>query len=92
MNQLREFMFQQVYLPLSHTQESRVAGELVGLLYHYFVNHPEEVPSVYFCHEETTRQAAVDYLAGMTDHYAIRLAERLEPGISRGVFARVPLL
>jgi hypothetical protein len=37
-------------------------------------------------------QAAVDYLAGMTDHYAIRLAEQLEPGISRGVFARVPLL
>jgi dGTPase len=92
MNQLREFMFQEVYLPLGNTQESQVAGELVGLLYHHFVNQPEEVPSVYFCHEETTQQAAVDYLAGMTDHYAIRLAERLEPGISRGVFARVPLL
>ncbi|HZA25370.1 MAG TPA: deoxyguanosinetriphosphate triphosphohydrolase [Dehalococcoidia bacterium] len=92
MNQLREFMFQQVYLPLSDTRESRVAGELVGLLYHHFVARPEEVPSVYFCHEETAQQAAVDYLAGMTDHYAIRLAEQLEPGISRGVFARVPLL
>jgi hypothetical protein len=34
----------------------------------------------------------VDYLAGMTDHYAIRLAERLRPGISRGAFAGVPLV
>jgi dGTPase len=91
MNQLREFMFQQVYLPLGRNQESTVAREIVGLLYHRFINHPEEVPLVYFYHEETPQQAAVDYLAGMTDHYAIRLAEQLEPGISQGVFARVPL-
>ena len=37
-------------------------------------------------------RAVCDYLAGMTDHYAIRLAEGLKPGISRGVFARVPLV
>ena len=91
MNQLREFMFQQVYLPLGRSEESTVAQEIVARLYRRFVRHPEEVPWVYFRHEATIQQAAVDYLAGMTDHYAIRLAERLEPGISRGVFARVPL-
>jgi dGTPase len=92
MNLLREFMFQQVYLPLSDSEESKLAQEIVRLLYRRFVDHPEEVPPVYFCHEETPQQAAVDYLAGMTDHYAIRLAEGLQPGISRGVFARVPLV
>jgi dGTPase len=92
MNLLREFMFQQVYLPLSDSEESKLAQEIVRLLYRRFVNHPEEVPPAYFCHEETPQQAAVDYLAGMTDHYSIRLAERLQPGISRGVFARVLLV
>ena len=47
---------------------------------------------MYFCHEETPERAAIDYLAGMTDHYAIRLAEQLRPGISRGIFDRVPLV
>jgi dGTPase len=92
MNLLREFMFQRVYLPLSDSEESNLAQQIVRLLYRHFVDHPEEVPPVYFCHEETPQQAAIDYLAGMTDHYAIRLAERLQPGISRDIFARVPLV
>jgi dGTPase len=77
---------------LSDNEESRVAREIIGLLYHYLVGHPEEVPPVYFGHQATSQQAAIDYLAGMTDHYAIRMAESLEPGISRDVFARVPLV
>ena len=92
MNQLREFMFQEVYLPIGRSEETELAREIVRLLYRHFVNNPEEVPSVYFFHEETTERAAIDYLAGMTDHYAIRLAERLRPGISRGIFDRVPLV
>jgi dGTPase len=92
MNLLREFMFQQVYLPLGRTEEAEAAREIIRLLYHHFVHHPGEIPPVYFCHEETPQEAAIDYLAGMTDHYAIRLAEGLQPGISRDVFARVPLV
>ncbi|MFQ6028384.1 MAG: deoxyguanosinetriphosphate triphosphohydrolase [Dehalococcoidia bacterium] len=92
MNQLREFMFQEVYLPISRNEETELAREIVRLLYRHLVSNPEEVPSVYFFHEETPQQAATDYLAGMTDHYAIRLAEQLQPGISRGIFDRVPLI
>ena len=92
MNLLREFMFHRVYLPLGDGRESEAAREIVRLLFHHFVQRPEEVPPAYFRHEESPEQAAVDHLAGMTDHYAIRLAERLSPGISRGVFARVPLV
>lgn len=92
MNVLREFMFQEVYLPVSRGEEAGVAREIVRLLYHHFVTHPKEIPSIDFCHNETPQQTSIDYLAGMTDHYAIRLAERLQPGISRGVFARVPLV
>ena len=90
-NLLREFMFQEVYLPLGRTEESAVAREIVRLLFQHFLECPEEIPHPYFQHEEDESQAALDYLSGMTDHYAIRQAELLQPGISRGVFSRVPL-
>ena len=87
---LREFMFQRLYLPLGTGEEAEAARGIVRLLYRHFVAEPEEVPPPYFGPGVSPQQAAVDYLAGMTDHYAIRLAEGLQPGISRGVFARVP--
>ena len=90
-NLLREFMFQEVYLPLGRNQESDVAREMVGLLFQHFLESPEEVPPPYLRPEEDERQAIIDYISGMTDHYAIRQAELLQPGISRGVFSRVPL-
>ena len=91
-NLLREFMFQEVYLPLGKTEEAEVAREIIRVLFQRFVKHPDQIPPAYFRHEENENQAAVDYLSGMTDHYAIRQAEALQPGISRGVFARVPLV
>ena len=91
-NMLREFMFQEVYLPLGKSEEAEVAREIIRVLFQHFVKHPEQIPPAYFRHEEDENQAAVDYLSGMTDHYAIRQAEALQPGISRVVFARVPLV
>ena len=91
-NLLREFMFQEVYLPLGKSEESEVAREIIRVLFKHFVERPEQIPQAYFRHEESENQAAVDYLSGMTDHYAIRQAEALQPGISRGVFSRVPLV
>ena len=92
MNNLREFMFREVYLPLGRSQESEAARDVIRLLYRELIDHTERIPAAYFYHEETAEQAAIDYLSGMTDHYAIRLAEELRPGISRGVFDRVPLV
>ena len=92
MNSLRAFMFQEVYLPLGRTQESEAAREIIRLIFNRLLAHPEGIPAAYFYHEETAEQAAIDFLSGMTDHYAIRLAEELRPGISRGIFDRVPLV
>ena len=88
---LREFMFEKVYLPLGLTAEAEVARDIVRALYHHFIRNPEEVPPPYFRYGQSPEQAAVDFLAGMTDHYAIRLGEELRPGISRGVFGQVTL-
>ena len=70
---------------------SEAARDVIRTLHHHFLRNPEEVPPPYFAPGEDPERAAVDYLAGMTDHYAIRVAERLKPGVSRGLFAGVPL-
>ena len=88
---LREFMFERVYLPLGLTTEAETARDMVRTIYQHFARNPEEVPPPYFGYGQTPEQAAVDFLAGMTDHYAIRLAEELSPGISHGAFGQVPL-
>jgi dGTPase len=91
MMELRDYMFQNVYLPLGNTKQSEVGRDVVKLLYHYFLENAEEIPPPYFSPGADPDRAAVDYVAGMTDHYAIRQAEKLQPGITQGAFQSVPL-
>ena len=91
MMELRDYMFQNVYLPLGNTNQSEVGRDVVKLLYHYFLENAEEIPPPYFSPGADPDRAAVDYGAGMTDHYAIRQAEQLQPGITQGAFQSVPL-
>ncbi|MEC9237679.1 MAG: HD domain-containing protein, partial [Chloroflexota bacterium] len=90
MMELRDYMFQNVYLPLGNTNQSEVGRDVVKLLYHYFLENAEEIPPPYFSPGADPDRAAVDYVAGMTDHYAIRQAEKLQPGITQGAFQNVP--
>ena len=91
MMELRDYMFQNIYLPLGDTRQSEVGRDVVKLLYHYFVTNAEEIPPPYFSPGTDPERAAVDYVAGMTDHYAIRQAEKLQSGITQNVFHNVPL-
>ena len=91
MMELREYMFQKIYLPLGNTRQSEVGRDVVKLLYHDFVENAEEIPPPYFSPGADPDRAAVDYVSGMTDHYAIRQAEKLQPGVTQGVFQNVPL-
>ena len=91
MVELREFMFQNLYLPLGETRQSEVGRDVVKLLYYHFVENAEEIPPPYFSPGTNPERASVDYVAGMTDHYAIRQAEKLQPGITEGVFHSVAL-
>ena len=88
---LRDYMFQNIYLPLGNTKQSEVGRDVVKLLYCYFVENAEEIPPPYFSPGADPARASVDYVSGMTDHYAIRQAEKLQPGITQGVFHSVPL-
>lgn len=86
LNALREFMFQQVYIPISENVQSQKARTILTFLYNYFVSHPERVPEEYRQREDPAEQMALDYVSGMTDQFAVRWAEELQPGISGGVF------
>lgn len=76
-NVLREFMFERVYVPEDHSDEGQAARDIVRLLYRYYDDNHDTIPVEYLDAE----RAVVDYIAGMTDLYAIRVAERIEPGI-----------
>ena len=91
MVELREYMFQNIYLPLAETRQSEVGRDVVKLLYRYFVDNAEEIPPPYFSPGVDPERASVDYVSGMTDHFAIRHAEKLQPGITQGAFHNVPL-
>ncbi|MBI2328776.1 MAG: deoxyguanosinetriphosphate triphosphohydrolase [Chloroflexi bacterium] len=76
-NTLRDFLFERVYNIHSAQDEAARAREIVRLLYQYFNKHPDKLPPEYSLYSDEVERRVVDYIAGMTDQYASRLAERL---------------
>ncbi len=76
-NNLREFLFDRVYNLRSAQEEAERAREVVRLLYKYFTEHEDQMPSEYRFYSDEMEQRVVDYIAGMTDQYALRMAEEL---------------
>ena len=76
---LRKFLFERVYDIRSVQKESERAREVVRQLYGYFGEHEDEMPPEYRLERNDTERGVVDYIAGMTDQYALRKAEALSP-------------
>ena len=76
-NTLREFLFDRVYNLHAAEEEAAKARETVRLLYDYFNKHVDKLPPEYSRHSDEAERGVVDYIAGMTDQYASRLAEEL---------------
>ena len=81
-NELREFMFRRVYLPASDGELGSQAREVIRLLYGHFCAHPEEIPAEYHIRRDPVERMAVDYVSSMTDHFALRIAEGIRPGVA----------
>jgi dGTPase len=79
MLRLRAFMFEHVYLgPTARAEHAKLERVLRGL-FDWYVAHPEELPEPP-AGGATDAERVVDWLAGMTDRYAIRAwAERYVP-------------
>ena len=72
---LHEFMFSMVYTnPVCKSEESK-AEQLVEELFGYFIKYPEKLPEEYkkIIVDEGVERAACDYIAGMTDRYAVKV-------------------
>lgn len=76
---LRIFMFDRVYMNKASKEEEKKAMHIIEGLFTYFLKHVDELPDEYLCFIDIygEEQVVCDYIAGMTDRYAIRLYERI---------------
>jgi dGTPase len=76
MDELRDFMFERVYLgPAVRAERAKISAVMTRLFDHY-IEHSEALPASY-TDDEAGEEAQLasrvsDYLAGMTDRYCIR--------------------
>lgn len=78
-NRLHEYLFDTVYRnPIAKSEEAKVLGLMEGL-FKYFVKNPEKMSSEYLkiCETEGKARAITDYIAGMTDHFAVATYENI---------------
>jgi len=71
---LRNFMFEHVYNVQSQNRDAQNARRVVRALYGYLVRHEELLPPEYLGYSDETERRVVDFIAGMTDQYAMNLA------------------
>ena len=74
---LRDFLLQKVYKARSAELETERARLTLRHLYRYFLEHSQELPGEYSIIGETVERKVIDYIAGMTDQFAWRVAESL---------------
>jgi dGTPase len=79
MDEFREFMFAAIYNSRQLEDERRKAKYVIHKLYEYFLAQPGALPSEFLDREERwgLQVTVVDYIAGLTDLYAINLFEKL---------------
>lgn len=77
MHSLREFMFANVYLRSSAETQRKRAQQIVRDLVTYYVEHLDDVPVTYRHADSDDLTQVIDYVAGMTDRYAIRTHDDL---------------
>jgi len=76
-NNLREFLFDKVYNPRLVSKDTSKARRVIHLLYSYFLKHEVSLPEEYALRDETVERKVTDYIAGMTDQYALRMAREI---------------
>ncbi len=72
---LRNFLFEKVYIGSRAKTEEKKAQKLLEILFHYYLDNVEKIPRDYSCFD--SEQIVIDYIAGMTDRYAISKGKEL---------------
>ncbi|MBO9311457.1 MAG: deoxyguanosinetriphosphate triphosphohydrolase [Chloroflexus sp.] len=80
-NTLRDFLYQHVYWRPAAKDENEKVAFVIETLYRYFLSHPEAIPielrTIVERRGEPIEQAVVDYIAGMTDRYALAVFKQI---------------
>jgi dGTPase len=76
-NIFRQFLFDRVYNPSLTEEEAIKAGKVLHLLYSYFLKIESRLPREFASLPDSKERKVIDYIAGMTDQYALRLAEEI---------------
>lgn len=79
MEEFREFMFKKIYHSVELETDRKKAKYIIQKLYEYLIVHPEKLPQEYLEREGEwgLEVTIVDYIAGLTDMYAVNLFEKL---------------
>ncbi len=78
-DRLHTFMFERLYYnPIAKNEEKKV-DDFIHRLFTYFYERPEKLPKEYLdiSEKEGVERAVCDYIAGMTDTYALELYETI---------------
>ncbi len=81
MQDLRQFMFENVYTNSRAKAQEKKAQMLVRTLYEYYLDHPEAMPREYIelmeKRGELPYRAACDFVSSMSDRYAVNRYRKL---------------
>ena len=85
--ELRNFMFKNVYLPVSDSKPAKSAMKIVDIIFDYLINTPEKIPKhfIEIC-DGDVEKASIDYITGMTDEFALRFSEKFDKALASDVF------
>lgn len=79
MTELRDFMFDRVYMMETAKREEERAGYMLSCMYDYFSKNPDKLPEMYknLLKSNDLSTVICDYLSGMTDRYAIKVFSQI---------------
>ncbi len=78
-DELRTFLYARLYDNPVIVEDRDRSVEALGNLFRYYVEHPEAMPKYYseLALREPRHRVVCDYIAGMTDHFLLRLHREL---------------
>lgn len=79
MNTFREFMFKKIYHSAELEDDRKKARYVIHKLYEYFMKNPQALPGEFLDRENLwgLQVTVTDYIAGLTDMYAIQMFKEL---------------
>lgn len=76
---IHDFMYSEVYLNKDSYSQDQKVPFIIGLLYKHYKTHPSKMPGYIqkIARDDSLERAVCDYIAGMTDQYAVNVFKEI---------------